>query len=198
MKQITASEFYGMIEKNPNVFEHWNTPLEIIESINCKKSPITHLSPLLTFSGNDDGTSALFTDCPNLKIATGTFKNFVSFRSDSLEKIENLQVLHGMGTVKAASFSFCPNLQIATGTYPGYVDFWRSGIHSIQNLHIEKPNFPGYYAQFGDCSNLKTLEGWDLSKQIMIEPEKLEAEIKRRAALKKFIEETQPEKLPFL
>jgi hypothetical protein len=49
-----------------------------------------------------------------------------------------------------------------------------------------------------NCPNLENLEGWDLSKEIVIEPEKLAAEKRRRAALKKFHKNTKPKTLPFL
>jgi hypothetical protein len=38
--KITAAEFYKMIEEDPSIFEHWNTPLEITEFVKCWKSPI--------------------------------------------------------------------------------------------------------------------------------------------------------------
>ncbi len=77
-------------------------------------------------------------------------------------------------------------MKIDTGNFKGATVFWNSGIERIENLHIQTPNSEGIYSKFKDCPNLKTLEGWDLSKQIEIEPKKLEAEIKRRAALQKF------------
>ncbi len=61
--KITAKEFFEMIKGNPSVFEHWETPLEITEFIDCEYSPITHLSKHLTFSGKDNhGDSAMFCD----------------------------------------------------------------------------------------------------------------------------------------
>jgi hypothetical protein len=156
----------------------------------------------LTFSGkNEAGDVAYFTRCPNLKTATGTFHGFVSFSWSDVKKIENLTITktdNKKGKGNAASFLHCTNLQIATGTYPGFVSFHKSGIHSIQNLHVQNPSNEGSYADCYNCPNLKTLEGWDLTKTILIEEEKLEAEIKRRKTLKTFVQRNQPPELPFL
>jgi hypothetical protein len=199
MKRITVDEFYAMIEKNPSVFEHWDTPLEIIEYVDCKNhSNITHLSPHLTFSGNNEnGDVANFKGCPNLKIATGIFNGGIWFANSGIQKIEALTVTQPDNNGWAATFALCENLQIASGNYAGTVLFSGCGIHSIQNLHIHTPNADGEYAAFQDCPNLKTLEGWDLSKKIQIDPEKLAAE-KERRAIQKFHRKTQPEELPFL
>jgi hypothetical protein len=198
MRKIKAAEFHELVNTNPNVFEQWNTPLEITEYIICSENPITHLSPFLTFSGKDgDGDVANFRACPNLKIATGTFHGFVNFNYSGVEKIKNLQITKTtLGWV--ASFMGCKSLQTATGNYIGFLTFQESGIHTIQNLHIESPDENGNYADFTDCPNLQTLESWDLTKQIVIEPEKLAAEKRRRASLQKFIQTTQPHALPFL
>jgi hypothetical protein len=195
--KITAKEFLEMVAENPSVFEHWETPLEIIGYVNCKHSPITHLSQYLTFSEPQNGNSASFEDCENLKIATGTFHGWISFNRSGIEKIEKLHVIKD-NKGASASFYQCKSLQIATGNYAGFVDFLESGIHSIQNLHIENPDEDGHYASFENCPNLKNLEGWDLSKEILNTPRKLKAEKKRRAALKKYHKETQVESLPFL
>jgi hypothetical protein len=197
MKKITATAFLSMIRDNPAVFEHWDTPLEITEFVYCNDSPITHLSNSLSFTGyNEFGDTARFENCQRLTTATGTFQKSVGFIKCGIHSIQNLHVLQK--SPNAASFVNCPNLQIATGTYPGFVNFYKSGIRAIQNLHIESPNNKGYYAGFFDCQNLHTLENWDLSKNMDIEPYKLKKELKRRAALKKFVQETKPQKLPFL
>ncbi len=283
--KITAKEFLAMIAENPSVFEHWETPLEITEFVDCKDSPITHLSPHLTFSGrniegdtayfdgcrhlqnatgtfhgyvdfgesgiesienltvtqpDNEGTAAKFTKCRHLKVATGTFHGFANFRDCGIESIENLTITQTDNNGNAANFRACFNLKIATGNYPGFVNFEESGIESIQNLTVRKPNkigaaayfydclnlkmatgtYAGFvcfensgiqqikeltitnadgdYARFTQCYNLHTLEGWDLSKQIEIEPEKLEVEKKRRASLEKFVKETTLPPLPFL
>jgi hypothetical protein len=182
-KIITAQEFLEMIAKNPSVFEHWDSPLEITEYVSCLLSEITHLSPQLTFSGKDKaGWAADFMMATNLKNATGTFHGHVRFQQSGIEKIEKLIVTKSDNDKCAAIFSYCANLKIATGTFHGCVDFSESGIHSIQNLHVQNPNADKYYAYFSDCPNLKTLKGWDLSKKIWIEPEKLAAEKERRAS----------------
>jgi hypothetical protein len=119
MKRITANEFYAMIQKNPSVFEHWDTPLEITEYTDCGASPITHLSKHLLFSGKkESGNAASFRGCPNLKIATGTFHGCVWFSGARIETIENLHVTQKNEEEKAVSFYNCKYLKVATGTNP--------------------------------------------------------------------------------
>jgi hypothetical protein len=198
MKQITAQEFLDMIKKNPSVFENWDTPLEITGFVICNDSPITHLSKYLIFSGKEsNGNTASFNNCDNLKIATGTFENRISFSNSRIEKIEDLKIIEMDEEGWAADFSGCNHLKIAEGKYPGFVNFHGSGIHSIQNLHIENPSNKKNYANFIACRNLQTLQGWDLSKQIVIEAQKLAAEKERRAILN-FQKKHQPAILPFL
>jgi hypothetical protein len=199
MRKITAEEFLNMVAKNPSVFEHWDTPLEITEYVDCEYSPITHLSKHLTFSGrSESGEAAKFFACRALKIATGTFHGLVNFSSSSIEMIENLTVTQPEKDGWAADFHNCKKLKVATGTYAGSVFLLGSGIHSIKNLNIEQPDNSGTYAAFSNCPNLKTLEGWDLSKKIVIESKKLEEERKRRQALKDFHKKAKAEELPFL
>jgi hypothetical protein len=199
MKKITAEEFHKMIENNPSVFEQWNIPLKIIGFIHCNDSPITHLSKYLTFDARTlDGGSATFARCKNLKTATGTFPGFVSFYESHIEKIKDLHITGKNKKGISASFERCRNLKIATGHYAGFVSFWESGIETIHNLHIQNENPNINYASFLECPNLKNLSELDLTKLFNIEPEKLEAEIKRRKALQKFHTENHPNPLPFL
>jgi hypothetical protein len=199
MRKITAKKFLAMVSENPSVFENWDTPLEITQYVEGNNSPITHLSKHLIFSGkNPNGDTADFRYCPNLQTATGTFHGFVWFAENGIQKIENLLITQPDNNQIATSFAKCLHLEIATGTYPGFVNFSGCGIHSIQNLNINTPEEEGIYAEFSNCHNLQTLEGWDPSKKICIEPKKLEAEHKRRATLKKFVQESQPQELPFL
>jgi hypothetical protein len=198
MKQIKAQRFFEMISANPNIFKDWETPLEITEYVDCKLLKITHLSKYLIFSGKDNkDIVADFSFCPHLKIATGTFHGCVSFSNTKIEKIENLTVTKPDENGVSANFYGYQELRIATGKYPSFANFSDSGVQSIENLHIENPDIDGDFAAFYKCPKLLTLQGWDLSKKIIIEPEKLAAE-KARKALIKFHKNNQPEELPFL
>jgi hypothetical protein len=183
LQKINASEFLAMITKNPSVFEHWNSPLEITEFVDCSHTNITHLSPHLTFSGTNTsdkwrkGWVANFAHCSKLQIATGTFHGFVLFSNSGVEKIENLHITKTNGDGWAASFRECQNLEIATGNYP-------------------TGNYPGA-VDFCKCPKLN-LDKLDFCLNFEIEPEKIEAEKKRRASLQKYVEATQIEPLPFL
>ncbi len=183
-----------MVDKNPSVFEHWETPLEITEYVYCDFSEIIHLSKYLTFSGkNDQGKCASFGHCKSLQTATGTFHGYVTFKTSGIQRIEELHILKP-NIAQTADFSYCKSLKIATGTYPGKVNFSDSGAETIHNLHIQTAI---QTANFSYCPNLKNLRDLDLSKPIEIEPEKLIAEKERRAVLK-FNKETKPQELPSL
>jgi hypothetical protein len=192
MKRITAWEFLGMIAENPSVFEHWDTPLEIEGHILCIGSPITHLSPYLTFKTDTAlDTCATFGYCRQLQNATGTFYGSVSFGESGIKRIENLNIKHADKQGIAANFEDCLQLEIATGSYPGWVSFNKSGIHSIKNLQSE-----GSLCLW-NCPNLLDLSELDLSKPIIIEAEKLAAEKERRALLR-YKQTAEPNPLPFL
>jgi hypothetical protein len=196
--KITAKEFLAMVKENPSIFEHWETPLEITEYVDCSSSIITHLSPHLTFSGkNENENTASFYDCKSLKNATGTFHGYVNFAMSRVEEIKALTITQPNTIGWAANFYGCERLQIATGTYPGCVGFGETNVYTIKNLEVQNPEKDGYFADFRNCPKLHNLEGWNLSKKIQAEPKLLAAE-KAKAALKKFVKESQPEKLPFL
>jgi hypothetical protein len=198
-KRICEEEFLAMVMDNPSIFKDWEIPLEITEFVDCSNSKITHLSPLLRFTGrNNAGNVADFSNCKNLENATGTFHGHVCFFKSGIKKIEELIITKPNHDHHAAGFSQCKNLEVATGKFPGHADFSESGIHTIHNLEIERPEMDGHYGSFYNCPNLKTLEGRDPNKIIDIEISKLQEEVKRRKAMKKFIQETQPQELPFL
>jgi hypothetical protein len=185
MKQITAKEFYALIEECPSIFKDWETITEITEPIFCESSPITHLSKYLLFTGRSpENKTAIFTNCPHLQIATGIFNGYVDFTGSNIKEIKKLEVLQPNNDGWAANFSECKNLKVASGIYAGAVSFFESGIESINDLHIPNPAKSGKYGTFLNCPNLKTLEGWDLSKKINIETQKLQTEIKRRSIWK--------------
>jgi hypothetical protein len=197
--RITELQFLAMIEENPSVFKDWETPLEITEYVDGYRSPITHLSKHLTFSGrNKNGESASFLRCEHLKVATGTFHGLASFSASGVERIEELNILKPDTGQWCATFCECKHLKVATGHYPYPVNFSGSEIESIRNLHIEKPDHAGNYGDFSNCTKLLTLEGWDTSKKIWNEPHRIEAEIKRRNSLKEFVKKIEVETLPFL
>jgi hypothetical protein len=193
--QITGNDFVCLILKDPDFCKTLTKPLTITGKVDLSKSNITTLSPLLTFQ-----QEALFIECNQLEVATGAYEIFVSFKKSAVSKIENLQVTGFLETtldVESADFSHCENLKIASGKFTTGVSFFGSGIESINNLEIEIYDQSGNYLYLDKCKNLQTLEGWDLSKKISIEPSKLEKEKRRRAALKKFVQDNEPKPLPF-
>ena len=108
MKQITGEEFKRLIKKDPSWCKNLKEPLEITSYVNMEGNPITHLSPLITFSGeNYSGWAADFYGCKNLKVATGTFLGGVWFLSAGIEKIKKLNIVRSTN-LEAANFIGCP------------------------------------------------------------------------------------------
>jgi len=136
--KMTGKEFVELITKDPSWCASLKKPLEITTCADLGSSPITHLSPLLTFTGKDREIVANFTYCKNLKVATGTFKGTAYFGQSGIEKIENLLVETTKQSV-ASSFYLCKNLKVATGSFSGIVIFNESGVTTIKDLTIKKP-----------------------------------------------------------
>ena len=131
---MTGEEFDKLTKTNPSWCLSIKEPLEITTYANLSRSPITHLSPLITFSGrNMHGWVGSFQQS-NLKVATGTFKGYVYFDGSAVEKIENLIVDSPCHSLSAASFAECRKLKVATGIFHGRVDFNSSGVEKIENL----------------------------------------------------------------
>ena len=136
--KMTGDEFCESIEKDPSWCLGITEPTEITTYINIMCGEITHLSPLITFTGkNIEGWSANFYNCKNLKVATGRFAGAVDFSGSGVEKIENLYVEGTNIRLNSASFWNCKNLKVASGTYKGSVSFNHSGVTTIKNLKIK-------------------------------------------------------------
>jgi len=160
MKQVTAEKFKEFVTKDPAWASKLTEPIEVTTYCNMEGSNITHLSPLLTFSGKDkDGRSASFYNCSNLKIATGKFAGWVNFSRSGIERIKDLEVTQPDKYGEAAFFNGCKNLKIATGKFQGGVNFSRSGIERIKDLEVTQPNKDGWAASFNGCQNLKRVTG---------------------------------------
>ena len=151
MKRITGERFIEEITKDPSWCKNLKEPLEIITFIDIPKSPITHLSPLLTFSGkNNIGWVANFTKCEKLEVATGTFNGAVCFYKAGIKEIKNLLVTKTTNYGQSANFDGCKELTTATGTFEGIVYFGRSGVTTIKNL-IVKTSAHGIKAESTEC-----------------------------------------------
>ena len=109
MKKMTGEEFKKLIERNASWCKNLKEPIEVTTYVELGGSKITHLSPLLTFSGKDEiGWSASFFYCKNLKVATGTFKGFVNFTKSEIETIKDLTIREADVTSEKAYFYDCP------------------------------------------------------------------------------------------
>jgi len=148
---LTGEEFKALIEKDPSWCKDLKKPLEITTFLNLKNSNITHLSPLITFKGNDDGRSANFENCKKIKIATGTFRGLVNFADSTIEKIEKLKVTGTNSDGVSATFYGCQNLKVAIGNYEGFVNFAYSGVTTIKDLVVKNICRYGKKAAFTGC-----------------------------------------------
>lgn len=159
MKTIVSEEFKRFVEVDPAWASKLTAPVEITDFCDMKGANITHLSPLLTFSGQDkNGNVASFSCCQHLKIAEGTFVGMVTFSGSCLEKIGHLSITQPNNHGEGASFCRCRNLKVAEGCFAGSVDFTDSGVEKISNL-ITHPNKSGTAAEFRLCRQLTVAEG---------------------------------------
>lgn len=159
MKTITTEHFKQFVDLDPAWASKLTEPVEITDFCDMRESCITHLSPLLTFSGqNQKGDVASFVCCKHLKIAEGTFAGMVNFANSGIEKIGSLIITQSNNHGEGASFSRCAQLEIAEGKFPGSVDFNSSGVVKISNL-IAEANKSGTAAEFRFCQQLTAAEG---------------------------------------
>ena len=160
MEKLTYKKFYSLIKEDPSWASRLTEPIEVIEYCAMENINITHLSPLLYFTGkNHKNEVATFAFCYKLKVAEGNFDGFVNFEFSRIEKIGDLNITQASTEGNAVDFNNCPFLRIATGTYPGLVCFGTTGIEKIENLFIKSPNIYGIAALFYDCCNLRVARG---------------------------------------
>lgn len=157
--ELSAEQFKQTIEQNPGWAKTISVPTSINGYCDLYFSKITHLSPLLHFAGaNNEGDSANFMACTELKTATGKFDGFVHFGRSGIEKTVDLHIKPNKNGWVAA-FCHCRSLERAEGTFDGYVDYDHSGVTTSKNLTITNHNTDGRAATFRGCENLKTAEG---------------------------------------
>ena len=158
--RMTAEQFEAAVDGDPAWARKLTEPVEITEYCDMSGSEITHLSPLLHFSGNDEEENvASFAECMQLKVAEGVFDGFVDFIDSAIEKIGDLVVTKPNQNGEAADFTCCDQLQIAKGVYHGSVKFNCSGVREIEHMQIIRPNNDGLAASYCLCINLRIARG---------------------------------------
>jgi hypothetical protein len=159
-RAISSNEFRKAVEADPAWASKLTEPVEVTDFCDMTGSSITHLSPLLHFTGRDEnGICARFWDCNSLKVAEGTFHGMVYFCDSGVQRIGDLKITDTSADGGAASFYQCAHLKVAEGTFPGFVEFGGSGVEKIGNLVIARWNGSGYAASFTCCFALKVAEG---------------------------------------
>lgn len=157
--KITGEQFIQNILKNPSWAKNLKNPVEVTTPIDLSGIKITHLSPLLTFSGrNADGYSASFTGA-DIDVACGTFHGAVLFDWAKIKEIKDLSIKEPSKNGVAARFHGCENLRCATGTFPGYVDFDNSGVKEMKDLVVTGVDNDGVSASFYECKYLDVATG---------------------------------------
>jgi len=162
MNKMTYDQFKQAIEIDPAWASKLTEPVEITDYCDMKGSGITHLSPLLHFTGRDEfGHVADFWGCEALKVAEGNYSGLVWFSSSGVEEIGELVVTRPDKEGTAAGFLECEYLKIARGSYAGFVNFTSSGVERIDtdNLRISQADSLGWAANFSNCVCLKVAEG---------------------------------------
>ena len=153
---ITAKQFKHAVQLDAAWAAKLTEPVEVSGYCDLTDSGITHLSPLLTFSGrNERGETAKFSRCMDLRVAEGRFRGLADFMDSGIERIGDLSITRPNEYGEAADFDWCIALKVAEGRFPGSVWFNASGIETIGDLEIAAPNFDGMWASFLDCFSLK-------------------------------------------
>lgn len=157
--KLTAREFLKNVHINPKWGSTITVPTEVTETV-FLWGPIQCLSPLLTFSGQDEqGNSANFYKCENLEIAEGTFHGNVAFTESGIETIGELHITQPNQFGEAATFFRCRALKIAKGSYPGHVNFNGTGVTHTEDLEILQANKDGHAVSFIECNQLGKIRG---------------------------------------
>lgn len=160
VQKLTARQFKNRVRSNPAWASELTAPVEIITYCNMSESGITHLSPLLIFSGrNDEGTVASFLSCKDLRVAAGTYHGRVCFHDCGIEGIKILNITRPNDEGEAASFICCKALRIAKGRFAGLVGFYGCGIQEIGELEILRSHNDGTAADFFLCDHLRVARG---------------------------------------
>lgn len=98
---MASKEFQQFVEIDPAWASKLTEPTEITDYCCMQASKITHLSPLLYFTGKDKaGDCASFFCCKSLRVAEGNFTGFVSFSGSNIQKI-------GALTCRPNAFGIC-------------------------------------------------------------------------------------------
>lgn len=160
MRIMTSEQFRQAVELDPTWAVNLNEPVKITDYCDMAGSGVANLSPQLHFTGrNEEGDSADFSECANLKVAEGSFAGRVNFSGSGVAKIGDLHISSPSTDGMAAIFFGCENLKVAEGNFPGFVIFSDSGVVRIGDLHISSPKMDGIAAFFCDCQSLKVAEG---------------------------------------
>jgi hypothetical protein len=189
MKKLNAKEFLALITENPSVFKEWTEPTEITEYVDCSKSNITHLSPLLKFNGTNFSNawahteyarfrSANFEKCKFLENASGTFYGGVNFSESGIKTIENLKVTRSCGDL-AAQFTSCKSLEsMKNSSFSGEVELDHSSIKTVEN--VEGCRFNIHLSNNLSLENFNLNDLWSRVAYDKETADKIEKERKRR------------------
>ena len=109
--KMTGEEFEDLIEKEPSWCKNLKKPLEVTTYVNLTHSPITHLSPFITFTGeNEAGWGADFSYCEKLEIAECNSINPVAFGHSGIKEVRNLKIKQTSGGGWNGDLFNCKNL----------------------------------------------------------------------------------------
>lgn len=192
MKEVTALEFYEMVDKNPQCFRDLTEPLAITEFVAIGSRCAQNLSNFLHFRGPNTGSnvSAEFHDCELTVSPKGIFHGAVTFNGCDIKTLENLNITQPDALGNALYLEGTTIQDKLTGTLPGaiitrtidnpayYEDertyqfgspYTYTDIKLDETLHITQPNNDGIYADLSGCVPDITIPTW--AKGMVILPE---------------------------
>jgi len=175
MRSISAKQFKEFIEKDPAWASKLTGPVDIRTYANMDNTGITHLSPMLHFSGRDEnGNVASFKGCSKLEVAEGTFRGFVDFgvsydeidlslnaEGNSEESLDDID-RPSTNNVKNDTREEPQEYEEYKGNEEDIINFPYAtpvGIKRVGELYILEPNTKGCAVDFTGCAFLKEYRG---------------------------------------
>jgi hypothetical protein len=150
---MSATEFISKIRENPSWCKTIKAPLTIQGEVDLGYSPITCLSPLLTFSG-----AVYLRETEHLRVLEGTFKDRVWASYSNIREVRGVTIF-GRNYDAALNLSHCKKLKIVNAIVHCGVDLSWSSVVDISKLKVMKPNSGGLALELTGCKKIETLSG---------------------------------------
>jgi len=156
---MSAEKFVWKIRENPSWCKTIKAPLTIQGAVDLEYSPITHLSPRLTFAG-----SVYLRDADHLTVLEGTFKDRVQVSYSGIREVKGVSVFGGLQEIhdynNALVVAHCQKLEKVDAVVYGGVNLSWSSVTDISKLKVMTPSRNGWGVDLTGCQKIETLSGY--------------------------------------